>query len=138
MPHYSYSKTFTHGKDKRSQQQLTMPCTYGVLTDVIIHFPAGCFALTNVTINDGLHQVFPTNPSGTYALDDFTIAIEDKYNMEQGKSKLILKGWNEDEEFDHTIKVAFRIIPYEEYSPVEKVLLKILSILERLFGKARV
>lgn len=137
MPHYSYSKTFTHGKSITSQEKLEMPCIWGVLTDVVIHFPAGCFALVHVGAYDGLHQVFPTNPNGKYALDDYTLHIEDEYEMESGKSKLILKGWNEDEEFDHTIKVSFRIVPYELYSPVYKVLAKILSVLERVFGKAR-
>ncbi len=135
MPNYSYEKTFTAGKDATSQEKVEMPCAWGVLKDVTISFPAGCHGYMHVHIDDELHQIFPTNAEATYSLDNFTLHITDTYVLPDKKRKIYLRGWNEGA-YEHTISVTFTVTPYEEYNPVERVLLKILNILERLFGKA--
>jgi uncharacterized phage protein gp47/JayE len=132
VPHYSYEKTFTAGTDAKSQESLEMKCAEGVLTDVAISFPAGCHGVVHVHLDEALHQVFPTNAESNYALDDFTLPINDRYNLGTGTKKLILKGWNEGT-YNHTIRVAFRIVTPDQLTVAEQVLLSIFNLLNRIF-----
>ena len=133
MPHYSYEKTFTAGTDRASEEELEMLCHWGILCEVVISFPWGAMRQCHVHIDDGLHQVFPTNPEEAYAFNGFNLDIEDEYEIEQGVSKLYLRGWNEGS-YDHTIRVAFRIRLPERLSRTDQLLEKILGMWERLLG----
>lgn len=132
MPHYSYEKTFTAGKSSKSQEMLEMTCGEGVLTDVAISFPAGCHGVVHVHLDEALHQIFPTNAESDYALDDFTLPINDRYQLGAGTRKIILKGWNEGS-YDHTIRVSFRIVTPDQLTVAEQVLISIYNLLSRIF-----
>lgn len=132
MPHYSYEKTFSAGHNSKSQESLEMKCAEGVLTDVAISFPAGCHGVVHVHLDEELHQIFPTNAEQTYALDDFTLPINDRYQLGIGTRKIIFKGWNEGI-YDHTIRCAFRIVTPDQLTVAEQVLLSIYNLLSRIF-----
>jgi uncharacterized phage protein gp47/JayE len=124
--------TFSAGHTSKNQQSLEMKCAEGVLTDVAISFPAGCHGVVHVHLDEALHQVFPTNAESNYALDDFTLPINDRYQLGTGTKKLILKGWNEGT-YDHTIRVAFRIVTPDQLTVAEQLLLSIFNLLNRIF-----
>lgn len=135
MPNYSYEKTFTAGKTKTEEEELEMPCFWGVLTNITISFRFGTDRTTHVHIDDGLHQIFPTNAKETYAYDGYTLEIKDKYELLPDTRKIYLRGWNEGT-YPHTVAVSFEIQPPERYTPLEKALFKLISILEYvLLGK---
>jgi len=133
VPNYSYSKTFKVGTDKESQESLEMLCHWGILRETAISFPDGCHGVCHVSINDGLHQVYPTNPEETYALDGFTLIIKDKYKIVPDTRKLTLKGYNLGI-YEHTIKVTFTIEVDYVPNPVEEATLGIFKILKKIFG----
>lgn len=132
MPHYSYEHTFAAGGSEDNQEQLEMPCFWGMLTNVIISFRFGTDRKCHVHIDDGLHQIFPTNPEANYAFDGIAILIEDKYELLPDTRKIYLRGWNTGQ-FPHTVAVAFEIKPPERYTVTEVALLKLVNIIERLF-----
>lgn len=135
MPHYSYRKTFTPGTDKESFEELEMPCYWGILTDLIISFPAGCHGLVHVHIDESIHQIFPTNSEEDYVLDDIDMKIPDEYELLPDTRKIYLRGYNEDDTYPHTIDICFTVKPFERYTPAEEALFRILRILERLVGR---
>jgi len=132
VPHYSYEYTFEEGHSKQSQESLEMPCAWGTLTNMNISFPAGCHGVVHVHVDQELHQIFPTNAEADYALDDYTLPITDEYELIEGTRKIYLTGWNEGI-YPHKISVSFTVIPFGRITPVEDVLLKILSVLQRIF-----
>ena len=133
MPHYSYTKIFTAGTTKSEQEELEMPCHWGILTDVTITFPAGCHGVTHVHVDESLHQIFPTNPDEDYALDDHTLLIEDEYELLPATRKIYLRGYNLGT-YEHKISVTFRVRMPERYTPLEEALFKLIKILERIMG----
>ena len=133
MPNYSYSKTFATGTDKESKEQLEMPCHWGTLKETAISFPDGCHGVCHVSIHDGLHQIYPTNPEEDYALDGFTLVIKDKYKILPDTRKLILKGYNKGI-YTHTIKVILTIEVDYVPNPAEEAILGIYKLLKRIFG----
>lgn len=135
MPHYSYTKTFTAGKSKTSEEELVCPCIWGIVTDVTITFPAGCHGYCHVHLDDGPHKMFPTNPESDYALDDWTLHIDDEYELEKDSTKIYLRGYNTGT-YNHTITVTFRVKLPERYTPLEKALFKLIDIMQKLLGIA--
>ena len=133
MPHYSVTKTFTAGGSKTSPEELEIKCIWGIVTDVTITFPAGCHGVCHVHLDDELHQMFPTNPEGDYALDDWTLKIDDEYKLLSDKRKVYLRGYNTGT-YDHTIAVTFRVKLPDEHTPLEMALFKLINIMEKLLG----
>lgn len=133
MPHYSFSKTFSSGGNKTSQEELVMECHWGILTDVAITFAPGCHRVCHVHVDEALHQIFPTNPEADYAGDGYTLLIKDEYTLLPGTKKICLRGYNTGI-YDHTIEVSFRIKLPERYTPMETALFRLIKILERMLG----
>jgi hypothetical protein len=133
MPYYSYSHTFKAHGSKLNQEELEMPCYWGILTDVIITFPPGCHGYVHVHIDDGLHQVFPTNAEETIALDAYTLPIRDEYELLPDTRKIYLRGWNEGN-YDHKITVSFTIRMTERLTKTETLLNKLLNAFKTLTG----
>lgn len=133
MPHYSYEKTFTAGKSKTTQEELEMSCHWGILCDITISWRAGTDRQTHVHIDDGLHQIYPTNPKGDYAFDDYTLRITGEYELTKGTRKLYLRGWNTGVH-DHEVAVTFRIKIPERLSIADKALVKLVKMFERFIG----
>jgi len=133
VPDYSYSKTFAVGTDKTSEEELEMLCHWGTVKETAIHFPDGCHGVIHVHIDDGLHQVYPTNPEADYALDGFTRIIRDRYKLMPGTKKLILKGYNLGI-YPHTIKVMFTVEVDYIPNPAEQAMIGIYNLLKKIFG----
>jgi hypothetical protein len=136
VPHYSYEKTFAAGTSRDSQEALEMPCHWGILCDVHIAFRWGTSRLCHVHLDDGLHQIFPTNPEGTYAFDGYTLPLEGEYELQPGTRKIYLRGWNEGNH-PHTVAVAFRVRIPERLTATEQLLLRLVEVLERMLGIRR-
>ena len=132
MPHYSYEHTFTVGTTKTSQEELEMPCAWGILTNVLVAFAAGCHGVVHVHLDESLHQIFPTNPNGQYSFDDVTVPVHDKYELLPATRKIYLRGWNTGT-YPHTIRVGFEIEPTEPVSAVDKAIMSIYALLRRVF-----
>jgi len=137
MPHYSYEKTFTPGTTKSRQEELEMPCPWGILTDVVLSFRYGPDRLTHVHIDEALHQIFPTNPDETYAFDGYTLTISDRYELLPATRKIYLRGWNEGI-YPHTVAICFRVELPERYTPAEQAIIRLAQLWEQvIFGAAR-
>jgi len=134
LPHYSYEYEFPPNGNKEEQEELEMPCPWGILTDVVLAFRFGTDRKTHVHIDEVLHQIFPTNPEETYAYDGYTLTISDKYELLRDTRKIYLRGWNEGT-YPHTISVAFKIEIPERYTPAEEAVIRLANLWEvALFG----
>lgn len=134
MPHYSYAKKFKAGTSEDNQEELEMKCHWGVLCDVTLSFPPGAHGTCHVHIDESLHQIFPTNPEGNYAFDDYTLHIDDEYELLSGTRKIYLRGWNEGS-YPHTILVTFKIALPERLTKTEELLSDVVGFFTRLLGR---
>lgn len=134
LPHYSYEKTFSAGTTEDDQEELEMPCAWGILCDVDIAFRHGTDRKCKVHIDDGLHQAFPTNPEANYAFDGFTLHIADEYELPSGTRKIYLRGWNEGVH-PHTVAVSFRVKLPQRLTKTEQALVEILQYFQLLLGQ---
>ena len=133
MPHYSYSHTFIADGSRDNEEELEMPCHWGILTDVLITFAPGCHGVVFVHLDESLHQIYPTNPEDAYSGDGYTIEIRDEYELLPATRRIYLRGWNTGV-YPHTIRVAFRIKMPERLSTTEKLLDRMVTLWESITG----
>jgi len=97
------------------EQEIELP--EGVIHHVDVGFPRGCAGLAHVIVRRGAHQVWPSNPDGSYHWDSFVYALREHYPVERGEAPLVLVGWNDDDTFPHTITFRFSVLPVEIMEP---------------------
>lgn len=108
---FAYSITLPTDGTKATATVKSMPVSFGVVTNVQIVFPAGCWGLVHVKIFDDGHQLWPLNPEGEYAANNETINIEESYEIKALPAKFRFWGYNEDQIYTHTIDVRITVLP---------------------------
>lgn len=84
--------------------------SYGTISRVFVCFPPGPKGLAHVVIKRYESQVWPTNPTASFAWDDFVFVIEDEFDLETAPFSVKLEGWNLDDTYPHTITVMFNVL----------------------------
>ena len=92
----------------------------GVMHSGVVDFPAGCHNLAHCTINEAVHQIWPSDPSKNYAGEFFPIEIPDRYIILQPFTKITAWFWNEDTRNDHEVTVKFTVSTPEEFEPIRR------------------
>jgi len=108
---YDFTITIPKNTPETAPVEVEAKLNEGTIRYVEVAFPPGPAALAHLQIWDGLHQVWPTNPGGSFAWNDYTIKFDDEYVIQNPMNILTLVGWNEDDSFDHTITVRFKVEP---------------------------
>lgn len=124
--HYAGQFTVTLGSTLQSQDSVKIKITEGILHSGIFFFPAGCRGTVHLSLNHAIHQIWPTNPSGTFAFENYVHEVKDYYTLPPGVKQVELKGYSLDADYDHTIQWAFTINRPEEvlpmlYGPLSKI-----------------
>lgn len=106
-----YDFTITIPKNTLKSKPIKANCklTYGIIQHVSIAFPPGPKGLAHLVINRFEHQVWPTNPGGSFAWDCYTIEFSEEFDLTTNPHTLTLIGWNDDDEHQHTITVRFEL-----------------------------
>ena len=124
--HYAGQFTVTAVSTLKSQSSLKIIITEGILHSGIFFFPAGCRGTVYLHLDHAIHQIWPTNPSGTFAFENYVHEVKDYYRIPPGVKQLELKGYSVNADNDHTIQWAFTINRPEEvfpmlYGPLSKI-----------------
>lgn len=92
----------------------TIPIHPGVIKQVEVILPAGCVALVHLQIFYWEHQLFPSNPDSSFSGDDARISFAEELEIKEPPFELSVRGWNEDDTFDHTPIIRVSLIPFEK------------------------
>jgi hypothetical protein len=108
---YDYALTIPANTTAASPSELEISLTHGVIHRVEIEFPAGCAGLAHLAVFLREFQLFPTNPGREFASDDHVIAFDDYFEMFEPPHNLLLRGYNTDDTYSHTITVRIGVLP---------------------------
>ena len=108
---YSSSITIPANTAEASPTTQIMKVSKGVITRVMVRPRPGHAGLAHLTILLHEYQLYPTNPDGTLAGDQFPIDWNDHEELTSEPFELKLAGWNDDDTFEHTFDVYVAIIP---------------------------
>lgn len=127
---YDVSFTIPANTTKAAPTELDVKLTHGVVHRVEIGFPSGCAGLAHLQIRNALNQVWPTNPEGDFNTDDYTIPIDDYYELFEEPYILTLVGWNLDDTYSHTLEVRLGILPPEVLSSKGQGVVSVRTVTE--------
>lgn len=130
--YYDYSFIIPANTTQASPHTEDVKLTHGVIHRVEVGFPQGCAGLAHLQIKRALHQVWPTNPQGSFNTDDYTIPINEFYELFTEPYILTLVGWNLDDTYDHTLEVRIGILPAKVLMPEETFIAAFKKLLTRL------
>ena len=90
--------------------EVELKLTHGVIHYIEIGFPAGCAGLAHLVLLHGEHQLYPTNPEGSFAANGYVIPINDYFELFYAPFEITLRGWNLDDTFPHTLSVRINVL----------------------------
>ena len=106
--------TIPANTSKEDPQTLDVELPVGVIHKIDIVFPPGCCGLAGVAVFHGLHQVWPSYSDEWFSTDGETISFEEFYEVKPGFTTFTLKGYNEDDTYQHTIIFRFGVLKKSE------------------------
>ena len=107
---YEYALTIPANTAEASPATMDAPLAPGTVVRVDVQFPTGCVGLVHVQIWSGEHQVWPGNLDGDISAEGLVVSWPEDYDLEDEPFTLVLRGWNDDDTFPHTITFRFAII----------------------------
>lgn len=89
----------------------------GVIDRVEVGFPPGCVALLHVAIYRGGALLWPENTDDGFSWDDYTLAFNPFYRLDNEPTTLQVRTWNEDDTYSHEAVIRINVAPTEVYFP---------------------
>jgi len=115
---YRYSLTVPASTPSTAPVTKRMYLCHGIIHQVEVGFPPGCAGLVHVVIFRFEHQVWPTNPDGEFAWDDYNVVITDEdFGLVHRPYTLSLRAWSQDDSYRHTITCRIGIKKPELHRP---------------------
>jgi len=101
-----------------------------------IHFliPCGHQSLARLAIFYGIHQIFPAEPGTWLKGEDESFSMRIGWRLPEFKVKITLKGWNEDDTYQHTFYLRLEVVEKVEEARPWQVIIDFVAILKRLIG----
>lgn len=106
--------------------------TKGVVNHVEIVFPAGCHNTVSCVIMHQEHQLFPTNPDGSFQSDNDIIKFEDWFELNAEPYEVKIIAWSPLSAYDHDITVRIGVINNEVASLFLKAIEGLYTMLQLL------
>ena len=133
-----YTKEITFTKDGTVNNQVVskIKAARGVIHKIDIVFPSGCAGLVKVAIFLGSAPVTPSTAGMTISGNDEIVTIPEFINLRKDFNIITIKGWNEDDTFQHIIFFRIYVLPKEFLLPVgatEGILAGLKSLVLRPF-----
>ncbi len=109
---YFHCEAFTPAQTPEGAPVITRLGIYpGVVTRIWVGFPAGCYGLVHMQIWYCGWQVWPYTPQTSYHWENYVYVVDDRYPIVDEPLELVIKTWNDDDSYDHTLTFACTIEP---------------------------
>jgi len=125
---YTYSLTVPAGTPNTAPEEARVKLSAGILSRVLVFFPPGCCAYAHAVIFYQGYQIEPWNRDGSFAWNDYVYEIECEHEIIAPDTEVTIKGWNDDDIYEHTINFAFDVVQPEEVT-TESLLQRLLKTL---------
>ena len=106
---YSFPLTVPANTLESAPTTLACKLTSGTIERVDVQFPPGCAGLVHVALTHALHQLWPSNPDGSFAADGYVISFNEDLPFKTAPYVLTLTGWSDDDTYGHTVTVRIGV-----------------------------
>jgi len=111
---YSFAITTPANTPEDSKQKTDIKLTSGIIHQLDIVFPAGCAGLMHIAVNNGLHQLWPTNSQEYFHTDGEAISFKEFYKLKEDQNMLTVYSYNIDDTYDHTVIFRLGVLKQSE------------------------
>ena len=107
---YEFAILVPKSRGESNPVEEDLKLTHGIIHRIEVQFPIGTLALTHCRLEHHTFGELPTNPSGSFATDGYTIPI-DEY-LEFFSEPYIIRAtcWNDDDTYPHTVTIRIGIM----------------------------
>ena len=112
---YAASIKTEHGKSEADATETPLKVVKGLIYRLEVEFPPGCCGLVHMQLYDAGYMVYPATPGVSFHGDNATIGFDDCYLKGSAPYTFIIKTWNEDDTWDHTIQVRVAMASAEAF-----------------------
>jgi hypothetical protein len=108
-----FEKSITIPKSTLSTAPTTemLGIAHGIITKIMVRPRPGHAGLAHCVILHHEHQIAPSTESMDLHGDTFPIDWEEYYECYQPPYELKIKGWNEDDTYEHTFDIFVAVLP---------------------------
>jgi len=117
-----------------SPTEKTLEIEGAILNTIHCLIPDRHVGLARLAIFYGIEQIFPYESGTWLSGNDESFNINLKWPLPESKITLILKGWNEDDTYDHTFYLRLEVAEQPEEARPWKILSDFVQILKKLMG----
>lgn len=128
---YQVDLTVPANTPETSPAQDTLRLNAGTLNRILVRFPPGCANLARTTIHHLGVQIEPWNPDGYIGWDRYVFDIETEVEIPEGGTDIVVKGWNLDDVYPHTISYDFFVVQ----KPAETTVGLLKRVLDAFVGE---
>jgi len=134
---FQASVTIPKSKTKDAPTVVMLGIAHGIISKIMVRPRPGHSGLAHCVILHHEHQIAPSTENMEFHGDTFPIDWEEYYEVYQPPYQLKIKGWNEDDTYEHTFDIFVAILPRKGIiaTAVSDALSSVLSFLspKRIF-----
>jgi len=108
---FEKSITIPASQTQASPTVVTMGIAHGIINKIMVRPRPGHAGLAHCVILHHEHQIAPSTEGMDFAGDTFPIDWEEYYESYQPPYELKIKGWNDDDTYEHTFDVYVAVLP---------------------------
>ena len=102
--------------------------TSGISKRIWAGFPKGCYGLAHMQIWHWGWQVWPWTPRTSFHWNDHIFSFEDRYPITEEPLELVIKTWNRDDSYDHTLTFMVTIEPAPPEEEIRELRATLLAL----------
>jgi hypothetical protein len=112
---YEYAITVPASTTERSPVKQYLKLAHGIIQEIDIQFPIGCFGLAHARLEHHSFGSLPNNPQGSFATDGYIIEIKSPLEFYKAPYQVKATCWNDDDTYAHTITIRFDVVEAKAY-----------------------
>jgi len=132
MPIYTALLTIPPNTPKYSPKEVKIPLEGDFITGITVVIPPGHAGLTGLAIFYGIWQFAPLPPGEWFIGDNEKIDWVERFEIPEGKAEIILRGYNEDDTYEHGFIVRLMVEPREVVKVRQAILEEIKGLREEI------
>ena len=115
---YTKDITFSSGGTVNNQTSSNIKAAKGIIHKIDIVFPSGCEGLVKVAIFLGSNSITPSTAGMTVSGNGEIVTVPEFIELRKDFNIITIKGFNEDDTYDHTISFRIYVLPKRVLLPV--------------------
>lgn len=131
---YVLEDTVPAGTSYANRRNTTMKVAGGILHTIYVTIPPGSGSLVHTQLRASSYFILPRNEDKSITGEHINVDYREWLELKAAENDLALVTWNDDDTYDHTVRMLIGVLP-KAVMEVEEQYLKTLSMFIKLFRR---